>query len=218
MKTYAILFAMKEEAKSLIEHLSPKLVEVEHFEIYQKDNIYIAISKIGLINAASCFTYINQKFTIDYFINAGLVGTFSKKLKSLEPIVVKKSYLGNADARGFGYKLGQIPGMEQYYCSNDELLSLFEAFPQVDICSSDIFINSQEKVDEIIAPISNSIAIFDMECFGFYQAAYLFKMPIIALKLVSDHIDNGSNELQFNDILQKGSLKLSQLLLNIIKK
>ncbi|ALD66612.1 5'-methylthioadenosine/S-adenosylhomocysteine nucleosidase family protein [Spiroplasma cantharicola] len=218
MKKYAILFAMKDEAESLIKELSAKLIKDDYFEIYQKDNIYIAISKVGLINATSCFTYVNQKFAIDCFINAGLVGTFSSDLNLLEPVIIKQSYLGNADARGFGYQLGQIPGMKAYYLSDEKLLNSFKSFKQVDICSSDIFINSQEKVDQIITPISNSISVFDMECFGFYQAAYIFKKPIIALKVVSDHINNGSNEEQFNQILKQGSLKISELILEIIKK
>ncbi|AUM62781.1 5'-methylthioadenosine/S-adenosylhomocysteine nucleosidase [Spiroplasma monobiae] len=217
MKKYAILFAMKQEAQSLIEELDAQLIENDYFEIYQKENIYIAISKVGIINASSCFAYVNQKFNIDLFINAGLVGTFSNELQPLQPVVVKNSYLGNADATGFGYTLGQVPGMPSFYSSEKELLESFKEFEQVDICSSDVFINSNEKVDKIINPISETIKIFDMECFGFFQSAYIFKKPIISLKIISDHIDNGSNEEQFNLILSQGSLKISEILLEHLK-
>ncbi|AUB31812.1 5'-methylthioadenosine/S-adenosylhomocysteine nucleosidase [Spiroplasma floricola] len=216
-KNWVILFAMKDEAQSLIDKLCANLLEDKYFEIYQKDNIYIAISKIGLINAASCFSYVNQKYQIDFYINAGLVGTLSKKLSLLQTVVVKNSYLGNADATGFGYKMGQIPGMQQYYCSDENLLKSFQDFSKVDICSSDVFINSQEKVNSIIKPLSDSILIFDMECFGFFQGAYLFKKPLIALKVISDHIESGSNEEQFKLILKKGSEKISEILLQILK-
>ncbi|QHX36787.1 5'-methylthioadenosine/S-adenosylhomocysteine nucleosidase [Spiroplasma sp. BIUS-1] len=217
MKNYAILFAMKEEAEALIEELDAKLLEDEFFEIYQKDNIYIAISKVGLINATSCFVYVNQNYKIDIFINAGLVGTFSSELALLEPVVVENSYLGNANATGFGYKLGQIPGMKEFYTSDKELLNSFKGFKRVDICSSDTFINSNEQIDQIVKVLSDSIKVFDMECFGFYQAAHIFKRPLIALKVISDHIDNGSNEIQFNQILSQGSVKISEILLEIIK-
>ncbi|WP_339020387.1 5'-methylthioadenosine/S-adenosylhomocysteine nucleosidase [Spiroplasma endosymbiont of Atherix ibis] len=214
---WAILFAMKDEAQSLINELNAKLLENKYFEIYQKDNIYIAISKIGLINATSCFSYVNHKYQIDFYINVGLVGTFCKDLFLLEPVVVKNSYLGNADATGFGYKMGQIPRMKEFYSSDKKLLEIFQDFKKVDICSSDVFINSQEKINTIIKPLSNSITVFDMESFGFYQGAYLFKKPLIALKVISDHIDSGSNEEQFKLVLKQGSIKISEILLQILK-
>ncbi|AGR42269.1 5'-methylthioadenosine/S-adenosylhomocysteine nucleosidase [Spiroplasma diminutum] len=217
MKKYAILFAMKEEATALIEELKAELIENDYFEIYKKDSVYIGISKVGLINASSCFAYINQKFEIDYFINAGLVGTFDPQLSLLESVVVENSFLGNADATGFGYKLGQIPGMEKWYSSDKELLEVFKDLKKVDICSSDTFINSQEQIDKIIKPLSDKIKIFDMECFGFFQSAYIFKKPIIALKVISDHIDNGCNELQFSQILKQGSVRISEVILEILK-
>ncbi|WP_338984498.1 5'-methylthioadenosine/S-adenosylhomocysteine nucleosidase [Spiroplasma endosymbiont of Diplazon laetatorius] len=217
MKNYAILFAMKEEAQALIDELNAELLENESFEIYKKDNIYIAISKVGLINASTCFAYVNAKNEIDLFINAGLVGTFSQQLSLLEPVVVENSYLGNADATGFGYKLGQIPGMEPFYTSNKELLDSFNEYKRVDICSSDTFINSHDQINKIIKPLSENITVFDMECFGFYQAAHIFKRPLISLKVISDHIDNGCNELQFSQILQQGSVKISEILLQHLK-
>ncbi|AGR41388.1 5'-methylthioadenosine/S-adenosylhomocysteine nucleosidase [Spiroplasma taiwanense] len=213
MEKYCVLFAMEEEAKAFISNINAKLVEEKPFKIYCSNNIYIAISNVGLINASTCFTYVNQKYDFNYYINAGLSGCVGLVLNQLDVVLVNKSYLGNVDATGFGYKLGQVPKMQEYYLSDKNLNEkLNKNFKYANICSSDVFINSQKLFDQIIFKIDKSIEIFDMECGAFFQAAYIFKKPIISLKVISDKIGSKTNEEQFRQILSKGSEIISKTL------
>ncbi|AKU79536.1 5'-methylthioadenosine/S-adenosylhomocysteine nucleosidase [Spiroplasma turonicum] len=209
---YCFIFAMYEEAKTTIKNLNFQLLEKEPFEIYKKNDYYIVISKIGLINAATCFSYINTKYNFDYYINIGTACGVDKTTSIFEFFFIKKAFLGNVDATGFGYKFGQVPQMPEHYSSVNLLDKSLFNYKEVDICSSDIFINSNEKVNNVVYKIDKTIKLVDMESAALFQSAYLMQKNILSIKIISDIVGSNSNELDFNSVLKDCSERIYQLI------
>ncbi|WP_069116681.1 5'-methylthioadenosine/S-adenosylhomocysteine nucleosidase [Spiroplasma helicoides] len=215
-----ILFAMIDEAQPLIYKLNPSLIIEKPFLVFKKNNIIIAISGIGISNASSCFTYIDGKFNPEIYINAGLAGCISDENNVLDVVLVDKAFYSSANTTGFGYEYGQIPKMPAFYTSDQSLskkISQIKNFKKLNIATSDIFINNSEAVNTLIKPIKTKIEIVDMECCAFFQSAYLFNKPILAIKIISDVLTKKSNENQFNEILNKASNKISEVIYAFLK-
>ncbi len=216
-----IIFAMKEEAQSLLNDCEAKQISSWPFKVFQKDNILIAISGIGLVNASSCLTFLETNYKINFYINCGLVGSVNDEYKSLECLVIKKTYFSTANATGFGYNYGQIPQMPKFFSSDLNLIDQFlKTNKDIKICniaSSDIFINSLEKKESFIVPIKDQIDVVDMEYAALCQAAYLFKKPIFSFKIVSDKFTNKTNEQQFKEILDIASQEISSRMIVYLK-
>ncbi|AHI53056.1 5'-methylthioadenosine/S-adenosylhomocysteine nucleosidase [Spiroplasma culicicola] len=217
-----LLFAMEDEASVLIESINAKKICEKPFKIYQTDNVLIAISGIGLVNASVCLTYMNFNYDINSYINAGLVGCISEKYQSLDVLLINKAYYSCANATGFGYEYGQIPKMPLFFETNstlkEEIISPINNLDinNANIASSDIFINSFVKKEELIDNINDQIDVVDMECAAFFHSAYLLNKPIAALKIVSDTLSRPSNEFQFKNILMNASQKLAQILIKYL--
>ncbi|QEH62031.1 5'-methylthioadenosine/S-adenosylhomocysteine nucleosidase [Spiroplasma chinense] len=215
-----LLFAMTDEAQPLIDQLMPELVEELPYKIYRKGDTLIAISGVGIANSSSCFTYVETKYNCQYYINSGLVGCVSENLKSLDLVLIDKVYNSTADATGFGYDYGQVPKMPKSYSSDSTLKNDFNKtnnFKNVNIASSDVFINNLPKKLLFILPINDEIDVVDMECAGFYQAAYIFKKPIMSFKIVSDTLSEPSNETQFKTILDFASQEIAKKIISFLE-
>ncbi|WP_157705324.1 5'-methylthioadenosine/S-adenosylhomocysteine nucleosidase [Spiroplasma corruscae] len=213
---YAFIFAMYDEAKDTIEYLGFEKI-MGLFDIYKKDNYYIVISGIGLVNASTCLTYMDTKFDISYFINVGTACSLSHSFKQLDFFIVEEAFLGNVDVTGFGYSFGQVPKMPKSYLSNDLFNKELINFKKVKILSSDVFINSKEKVENIIYKVSKDIDLVDMECAAIFQSAYILKKSVISIKIISDVVGTNSNENDFAKVMVQCSSKIKNLIKLIIK-
>ncbi|QBQ07882.1 adenosylhomocysteine nucleosidase [Spiroplasma gladiatoris] len=220
MSKVCVLFAMEEEAESFIGLLEAEQIHSDPFLVYKKDNVIISISGIGIANASSCLTFINSEYDIDLFINSGLVGCISDDFKRLDKLLVSKAYYGAADTTGFGYAYGQIPKMPEYFTSDSIANREFKSLINVEytnIATSDIFISKNDQVKKFIFQIKDKIDVVDMECTGFFQAAYNLNKPIISFKIVSDTMSNQSNEYQFSEILNRAQKELAIDLITFVK-
>ncbi|QHX35948.1 adenosylhomocysteine nucleosidase [Spiroplasma sp. TIUS-1] len=212
--TKCFVFAMEEEAKATIEDFDFVEVIKKPFNFYKNENDYLLITTIGIMNAAAAVMWANENYNIDEYYNLGLVGSIGKKIKVLDIVVIDKVYTANADATGFGYKLGQIPGMPEYHESNK--LKFKHDYEIVDLCSSNMFINSVGLFQKNMEIISKNIKVFDMELSGVYSTLYKLNKVKYSIKIVSDVLSLGNNELQFDEILKEGSKKISEVVKKIV--
>lgn len=186
-----VVAAMEVEAIDLIGNM--ELIEKKPFPIYVGQilgkPLRIVISGIGKANAAGALSYVLSKYDIDFILNIGFVGGY--KLSINKPYLISRSMYHDFDLSLFGYEKGQVPKLPSYFSSSLE--SLLEVrYPVVQLYTGDYF--------SIDAHSSEPYAS-DMEGNAFYQMAYRFNKPIIALKIVSDVI--GTNN-------QLDSYKLSE--------
>lgn len=212
--TRCFVFAMKEEAEATIKDFGFKKITNIPFHIYKNENDYLLITTIGIMNSASAVMWANENYDIDEYYNLGLVGAVGKVIKVLDVVVIDKVYTANVDATGFGYKLGQVPRMPEFHESNK--LKFKHNYPVVDLCSSNMFINSKEMFDKNMGILSNKIKAFDMELAGVYTSLYKLNKNKYSIKIVSDVLSETDNELQFDEIIQEGSKKISEVVKQIV--
>lgn len=209
-----IIAAMIEEISELIDTLNLTTISKFPFlTVYKYNNILIVITGIGQTNAVVGLTTIINNFDIKIIYNFGLVGALKEKFAILEPVIVKQAYYTNVDVSKYGYDYGQVPKEKPYFETNDHLFkqitSKFNHFKTVNIGSADIFISNEKQLKTIQQQFNDKIDVVDMEAAGLYHCAWKYNIPIIAIKVISDHIlTKKRSELEFNDNLKLASTQI----------
>ncbi|WP_051591859.1 5'-methylthioadenosine/S-adenosylhomocysteine nucleosidase [Mesoplasma syrphidae] len=224
-----LIGAMKEELHQLVTDIKATAVKdsiVSEF-LTPDSKVLVAYTGIGLVNAATTLSYLLTKYKgqISQIVNVGTAGCLDRhQLKRGDLVIVDNAYLSTADSTGFGYVHGQLPGMPPHYTTDSEIRARLMACVQANnymianTASSDIFFESQTKINEYTSKLPAKIAIAEMECAALMQTAHIFNIPIGALKIVSDVIGNDeSNEEQFDQFLPKAALELSQIIQMYLK-
>src|SRR5699024_1291172 len=122
-----IIGALKEE----VAIVKDKLVNLEVIIIahvyfnngYLNDKEYVLIqSEISKVNVAISTTLLIEKFSPRLIINTGSAGALDKSLNVGDVIVSDMVAYHDADARAFGYQLGQIPQMSAQFIADKSLV------------------------------------------------------------------------------------------------
>ena len=172
---------MKKESKKIVEKLN---LEQINEELFRKENITLLLSGIGKQRTAISLTkYLCENSKPDLIINIGYAGSTDIKVGSW--VNITKSY---------NYEW-YIPGEEKYSFTdygNKELVLLNNTNMQkVECYSSESFVTETDLEGHIA---------FDMELHSVGVVCDMFKIPVMALKKISenlslnDYYDNTEND------------------------
>ncbi|PTK05654.1 5'-methylthioadenosine/adenosylhomocysteine nucleosidase, partial [Mammaliicoccus sciuri] len=202
-------------------------IQIAHV-IFYKGNIedkqvVLAQSGIGKVNAAITATLLINEFKPDLIINTGSAGSVDSELNIGDIIISNKVYYHDVNATAFGYKLGQVPSMPEFYETDSKLIDLAKSsIEQLDlngivgeVATGDSFIGSidQRKVIKSNFPTAS---VVEMEAGAIAQTCYQYNVPIIVTRAVSDLADKES-DVTFEEFLKVAcvnSSKIVKLLLN----
>lgn len=223
-----IIGAMEEEVEILKSSIENReTIQIAHV-IFYKGNIedkqvVLAQSGIGKVNAAITATLLINEFKPDLIINTGSAGSVDSELNIGDIIISNKVYYHDVNATAFGYKLGQVPSMPEFYETDNELIDLAKSsIEQLDlngivgeVATGDSFIGSidQRKVIKSNFPTAS---VVEMEASAIAQTCYQYNVPIIVTRAVSDLADKES-DVTFEEFLKVAcvnSSKIVKLLLN----
>ncbi|WP_436876990.1 5'-methylthioadenosine/adenosylhomocysteine nucleosidase [Mammaliicoccus sciuri] len=223
-----IIGAMEEEVEILKSSIENReTIQIAHV-IFYKGNIedkqvVLAQSGIGKVNAAITATLLINEFKPDLIINTGSAGSVDSELNIGDIIISSKVYYHDVNATAFGYKLGQVPSMPEFYETDNELIDLAKSsIEQLDlngivgeVATGDSFIGSidQRKVIKSNFPTAS---VVEMEAGAIAQTCYQYNVPIIVTRAVSDLADKES-DVTFEEFLKVAcvnSSKIVKLLLN----
>lgn len=223
-----IIGAMEEEVEILKSSIENReTIQIAHV-IFYKGNIedkqvVLAQSGIGKVNAAITATLLINEFKPDLIINTGSAGSVDSELNIGDIIISSKVYYHDVNATAFGYKLGQVPSMPEFYETDKELIDLAKSsIEQLDlngivgeVATGDSFIGSidQRKVIKSNFPTAS---VVEMEAGAIAQTCYQYNVPIIVTRAVSDLADKES-DVTFEEFLKVAcvnSSKIVKLLLN----
>lgn len=223
-----IIGAMEEEVKILKSSIENReTIQIAHV-IFYKGNIedkqvVLAQSGIGKVNAAITATLLINEFKPDLIINTGSAGSVDSELNIGDIIISNKVYYHDVNATAFGYKLGQVPSMPEFYETDKELIDLAKSsIEQLDlngivgeVATGDSFIGSidQRKVIKSNFPTAS---VVEMEAGAIAQTCYQYNVPIIVTRAVSDLADK-EFDVTFEEFLKVAcvnSSKIVKLLLN----
>ena len=190
-----IIAAMSSEYKQVAQLLEDKKEYTEGMYEYTEGKIKnntVILTKcgIGKVNAAVGAVELIRTFQPDCVISTGVAGGIDKCLKVMD-VVASTQIVYHDVGCGEGNAYGQIQGMPTFFEGNK---TLFECAISLDtetpihgglICSGDKFITDREELDVIKGNFPEGLAV-DMESGSIAQVCYIYKVPFISFRIISD--------------------------------
>jgi adenosylhomocysteine nucleosidase len=152
-------------------------------------HVLLVTSGIGLVNAAIATALAVTRSRPERVISAGSAGGLHPGVRVGDVVAGSTYVYGGADARLFGYSLGQVPGMPPSYAGAPELLAYALApdgarLLRGPVISGDAFIDGT-SVDRVRARFPDALAT-DMESAAIAHTCHLFDVPFLAVRAISD--------------------------------
>ncbi|MBI5975777.1 5'-methylthioadenosine/S-adenosylhomocysteine nucleosidase [Staphylococcus canis] len=223
-----IIGAMEEEIQILKGKIKDlKQEKIAHTVFYQgkleNQEVVLIQSGIGKVNVAIATALLIQQYHPDYIINTGSAGALQGGLALGDVVISTEVSHHDADARAFGYQMGQIPGMPARYQADNYLYQkVEEALHAIDaqiveglIVSGDSFIGTDVQRQAILEHFPEAIAA-EMEAAAIAQTCYQFNVPFIITRAISDLADEEAN-MTFDAFLTVASKSSSEMVMKLIK-
>lgn len=191
-----ILVAMDEEAAPFLERASEVSEPVviggaEHRGIVVGGRTHVLVrTGIGMVNGASAAASAIGRYGDIHLISAGSAGGLAPGVQVGEVVVSDALVNVAADARAFGYALGQVPGMPASYEGDPELRRALLAargdltVREGAIGSGERFVTA-EYAHRLRADFPQLLAV-DMESAAIAQVAYRHGVRFVSARAVSD--------------------------------
>ena len=196
-----VAVAMPDEAAPFLEraeHTSDPVTVggAEHHEIVLSgQQVLLVRGGIGLANAASAASAAlvlvaaagGQPAAL---ISAGSAGGVQAGVHVGEVVVGTEHLYTGADARAFGYVLGQVPGMPAVYTGDPQLRSAALAVETELTVRSGLMLSGDQFVDaNLVDPVRQQFPeglSTDMETTALAQVAHVYGVPFLAVRGISD--------------------------------
>jgi len=211
-----IVYAMANEGAIISSKLAGKQVKrIAGFEFVSgsigANQVVLVEAGVGKVNSAISTALLIENFKPELIINSGIAGG-SHGLKMKDIILSNKVGYSDVDVRALGYPLGAIPNMPRFFEPDTEmyekvkaiLTNLGKNFLELPTLTADKFIDSQQ---DIRVRLDTRFAC-DMEGASIAQACYIFDVPFVEIRFISDILDS-SNHLADYQQFEDESCKLS---------
>ena len=172
-------------------------------QLFSSENIIIQKSGIGKVNAAIQAVEMIRQHKPDVIISSGCAGGNGDDI-NIQDVVVSSQltyhdvYCGTAIDNTTQY--GQVQGLPARYEADSTLLekALKTGAKPGLIVTGDWFVDSKEKMREIISHFPEAEAV-DMESAAIAQACYIYKVPFISFRVISDIPLRDTDASQYHD-------------------
>jgi adenosylhomocysteine nucleosidase len=186
---------------------------------------------IGKVNAAVGCALLINRFSPDLVINTGSAGGLDPSLKFGDTVISSALLYHDVDVTAFGYAPGQLPKMPAVFEVPEDLIRRGEAavdslrkegilpedFNHVRgvIGSGDIFMHEPDRIAEIHR-VFPAMAAVEMESTAIAQACYLFSVPALIIRSLSD-IAGAESPVKFDEFLPIASKHSSEIVRRIVR-
>ena len=219
-----IIGAMENELTNLLETMSKyKAVKSGGFDFYsgkiEGNDVTILRCGIGKVNAAVGCALLIQNFKPDCVINTGSAGGIHGELQVGDAIISTGLVYHDVDVTAFNYAPGQLPKQPQIFPVDEGLVKTAEAaidelkrekiLPETFkhrrglIGSGDIFMHEPERI-AAMREIFPDIAAVEMEGAAVAHCCYLFSVPVLVIRALSD-IAGKESPVSFEEFLPVAS-------------
>ncbi|MFL2099300.1 5'-methylthioadenosine/adenosylhomocysteine nucleosidase [Desemzia sp. FAM 24101] len=186
-------------------------------------DIILVQSGIGKVNAAIATTLLINDYQADVVFNTGSAGAVDSSLAIGDVVISTELSYHDADARAFGYVMGQVPQMPARYPADEQLISVIEAATQKVglksvkglIVTSDSFIADKKTIQRIKTDFSDAM-VSEMEGAAVAQVCYQFKTPFVIVRAVSDSADDEAG-ISFDKFIIEAGKKSAEMVMEVIK-
>lgn len=225
-----IIGAMESEVDSIFANMTSKeKININNLTFYKgllfNKDVVVVKCGIGKVNAALCTQLLILTFKVDKVINTGIAGATGKGLTIYDFVVSSQAVYHDFDTSFFGYKLGQVPGMEETFKADEDLQKLaLQAFEKSElaknhkiqnglIASGDQFIAGGERKSFIINNF-HPLCV-EMEGCAIAHTCFANNIPFVIIRCMSDCADDSAVETYEESKASKAS---SEFLLDFIKE
>ncbi|MCH4176581.1 MAG: 5'-methylthioadenosine/adenosylhomocysteine nucleosidase [Streptococcaceae bacterium] len=176
-----------------------------------RHEVVLVESGIGKVMSSIAATLLITSFKVDGLIHSGSAGAVAKGISIGDVVIATELAYHDVDVTGFGYKYGQLPNQPLYFESSKYFVS--ELGKQIKqsglnlhqglIVTGDSFINSSQKIENILSHFPSALAI-EMEGASVAQTALAFSKPFVVVRAISDTADHQATESFDHFILEAG--------------
>jgi adenosylhomocysteine nucleosidase len=162
--------------------------------------VLLVRSGIGLVNAAAAAAVALATHRPQVLISAGSAGGLGVGVRVGDVVVGSHYVYSGADARAFGYALGQVPGMPATFDAeaalHDAAVAAAGGLPARElepttvrvlsggVISGDVFVDA-ERVASVREAFPKALAT-DMESAALAHTAHLYGVPFLSVRGISD--------------------------------
>ncbi len=208
MKIGIICALEKEQAQLLARLPSPQEITSGPFTFFVgqlgENQLILTKSGIAKVNAAACAVELINRFSPDVVINSGVAGGLDSQLNSLD-VVVGSQYVHHDVFCGPENDWGQVQGLPSVFLADEALVAGVEKLKNAGkfsrpvhtglICTGEQFITELSKLQAIKKSFPAALAC-DMESAAFAQVCYLYKVPFLSFRVISDVVGKETNNAQ----------------------
>lgn len=209
--TIGVISAMDGEHRQLVERLKEKKVTSDgNFRyvegILGSNRVILTQCGIGKVSAAAGSAELIRRFAPDCVISTGVAGGIDACLKVTD--VVVSEYLVYHDVWcGEGNEYGQVQGFPAVYKGCASLLKyalslngagLESRIHSGLVCTGDRFITNRTELDAIKEHFPSGLAV-DMESAAIAQTCYLYNIPFLSFRIISDTPGVDDHSSQYAD-------------------
>lgn len=168
---------------------------------YEDIPVLVAVTGIGMTNAALAATIIAREVHPQAILFAGTTGGLGEQVRLGDIVLATSALYHDADASAFGYIPGQIPRMPETYEADTLLLATVQEaltkanlfFREGQVSASNSFV-SGDQVGPVRTLFPHVLAV-DMETAAGAQVCWSFRVPWVSLRAVSDLCDPNAGEV-----------------------
>ena len=205
MKLGIICALQKEQAQLLSRLPQPEEIVSGPFTFFvsklNDHTLILTQSGIAKVNAAACAVELINRFSPDAVINSGVAGGLDARLNSLD-VVVGSQYVHHDVFCGPENDWGQVQGLPSVFLADEALVANVEKLKNAGkfsrpvhtglICTGEQFITELSKLQAIKKSFPAALAC-DMESAAFAQVCYLYKVPFLSFRIISDVVGKETN-------------------------
>lgn len=219
------------------EEITPILQQINEKERYSFGNQHFYIGDlfehkiillecgIGKVHATVGTTLLINNYKPDCIINIGSAGGFAKDLVIGDIVVSTEVRYHDVDLTPFGYEYGQPSKMPAYFESEKKLLEVAErCFTLLTkgkkirkglIVSGDSFVSDPKQIS-FANKSFDEICAAEMEGCAVAHVCYIFKVPCLIMRSISDIIHYNNNKETYEKELDQASINSAELLLQMM--
>ena len=170
--------------------------------LFPEDTVILQKSGIGKVNAAIQTVEMIRQYKPDVIISSGCAGGNGDDINVQDVVVsTQLAYHDVYCGEAIGHSVyGQVQGLPARFEADAHLLRVAQqtgAKPGL-IVTGDWFVDSKDKMREIIGHFPDAKAV-DMESAAIAHACYIYKVPFISFRVISDIPLRDTDASQYHD-------------------
>jgi adenosylhomocysteine nucleosidase len=231
-----IIGAMEDEIILLRSALTnPQVSTIGGFDFFAGElegkPVVLLRSGVGKVNAAIGCALLITTYQAEMVINTGSAGGIDPKLNFGDAIISDGLVYHDVDVTAFNYAAGQLPGMPTVFPVPEDLIRRAEqAVEELKqerklppgfnharglIGSGDVFMHEPARI-AAVRTLFPDIKAVEMEGAAVAQSCFLFKVPALIIRALSD-IAGAESPLKFSEFLPVASKHSAAIVLRIIR-